>query len=176
MEEETVYVNVVDTDNQCTNEKCHTEILRLEHDISQYEAEILEAKDLYHKLLVANLEKDVTIEELQQQLKKSAYVQFNDKLTYETIEMLKSLNDLPRQDSTFIFIAVKDLYHNNLHRLVEKTYSGRKKEPMTPEKKNVLSALFAERLKDLPNSAERMKNFGKCVKAAIDNINKSKLK
>lgn len=176
MQEETVYVEVFDEDNQCINGKCHTEIQRLNHEISEYEEKVLAAKDKYHQSLVTNLKKDVMIQDLENQLKKLDYSKFKGVLTDEAITVLRSFNVSRKKDSIFISTAVKDIYRNDLHRLAGKTFSGRTKQPMTPEKKKVLSALFTERVKNLSDSAERMRKLAKCVKAAIDNINKSKLK
>lgn len=86
------------------------------------------------------------------------------------------MDGLPKKDSAFVLTAVEDIYRNDLHRLVGKTYSGYRKEGITPEKKKVLNALFAKRLKNYPDSEQRMKKISKCVKYAIESINKSESK
>lgn len=106
------------------------------------------------------------MEDLKKQLKDSAYCEFKNVFTDEAITKLKSLDKLRNKDSVFISTALKDLYRNDMHRLVGTTYSGRTKEPMTPDKINVLRALFTERLTNVPDSAERMEDLGKHVKTA----------
>lgn len=54
MQEETVFVAVFQEDN---DEQCHAEIQRLKFEISECEAKINAAKDLYHQSLVVNLKK-----------------------------------------------------------------------------------------------------------------------
>lgn len=72
---------------------------------------------------------------------------------------------------------MKHLYRDDLERLKRITYSGRTKDEtktkMSPKKVEALKGLFNERLKNKSNSDERMNNFGKLVKTAIENISKT---
>lgn len=173
MQEESGHIK---EDKKCSNEKCCTEIQCLKFDISKVEKQISAAKDKYHKSLVLNLKKDIMIDELEKQLASATKLEFEEFFSQGMITTLRSINGIKKKDSNFILTAVKDMYRDDVHRLKGKTFSGRTKEKMTPKKVVVLKALFKERLKNLPDSDERMKNFGKCVKAAIENINNTKLK
>lgn len=111
---------------------------------------------------------------MKEQLTKYTFNEFRGTLKDETIDTLKALDDSQKKDSTFVLTAIKDLYSNDLLRLKNKTYSGRKKEPITPEKLKVLRDLFTVRMNSIPNNRERQTNFGRCIKAAIENINRMK--
>lgn len=132
------------------------------------------AKKKYHEVLVSNLKKDFQIEQMKEQLTKYSFNELRGTLKDETIDTLKALEDSQKKDSTFVLTAIKDLYSNDLLRLKNKTYSGRKKEPITPEKLKVLRDLFTVRMNSIPNNRERQTNFGRCIKAAIENINRMK--
>lgn len=174
--EEVIFVDVVNEDIECINETCHNEITNLQQRISECESKISKSKEMYHKALVQNLKKDLILEELETQLKKSQYAEFSDILSDDTIATLRSINDSYNKDSTFILTAMKHLYRNEMPRLKSITFSGRvgsNKVQMSPKKKQTLKELFTERVKNLADPVDRMKNFGKHVKDAIYNINKA---
>lgn len=157
-------------DDECTNDVCHTEFLQMKKQICDYKRKIEESKNEYHEALVSNLKKDMKIENLQEQLRKSQYDEFHGIISSEAIDQLKKIDHSRKKDSSFILAAVQDLYSSDLSRLKHITFSGRNKNPMTPEKKKILADLFGERMKDNPDDTERLNNFGKHVKSAIENI------
>lgn len=171
---ETVFVEVFNGDNECSNDRCHIKIEELKKKIDLCEKRILEAKDEYHKSLVANLKKDIILEDLKKKLNQleQSYMGFKGTFSEGALSVLASFDTEIKKDTKFILTAVKDLYRNDLHRLKNKTYSGRNKEKMTPKKMESLKSIFNERIKNQEDSDIRMKNFGKYVKIAIENINK----
>lgn len=163
----------IQNDTDCSNEQCHAEIENLKKKIVECEKEISKGKDQYQHFLIQNLKKDLTIEDLKSQLKNNPYQKFNNNFSVEGLQSLTKMDQSAKKDSKFILTAMKDIYRDNLKRLEGKTYSGRKKEQITPKKLEVLRTVFNERLKNLPNYEERNSNFRKCVKNAIENINKT---
>lgn len=160
---------VVSNDTDCSSDGCHSEIRDMQEQISEYKQKIVEAKNKYHEALVLNLKKDMKLEQLQKQLNQSQYDEFIGVISDEAIVKLKGIDCCEKKDSFFILTAVKDLYRNDLSRLKQITYSGRRKNPMTPEKKKVLSDLLEKRMANNHDST-RMKNLGKHVKSSIENI------
>lgn len=172
MNAEIVFVNI-EIDQECSNENCHNDIENLQSQIVELERKIMQAKDAYHEALTKNLKKDIVIEKLEDQSKNLRFSTFHENLSVETIDELRSIPNSENKDSAFISKAMKDLYREDLSKLKRKTYSGRKKEAMTPEKVKILQELFKERIESDPNKVERQNKFGKCIKNAIENINKS---
>lgn len=168
----------ISEDNECTSSSCHTEIAQLEQEIYNSEKRIQDAKKKYHELLVLNLKKDIRINELEKNMKQ--YNEFRGAISDKTIGVLSSIDNSKSKDSFFLLTAVKDLYQKDLLKLKQRTYSGQKrttaktsKDPITPEKRNLLKELFRQRMKEIPNSENRMKNFATHVKQAIENINRT---
>lgn len=163
----------VSRDDECSNDVCHSEILQIEQRIRDCKQKIEKSKQKYHETLVLNLKKDLIIEQLKKQLQSVQYDEFRGIISDTAVEQLRKINDSQKKDSLFILTALKDLYRNDLTRLKHITYSGRTKEPMTPEKKKNLKDLFTERLKNSIDATDRLDNFGKYVKTAIENTNKT---
>lgn len=145
----------------------------LRNQIKNIESEIQTAKNRYHEILVMNLKKDIQIEKLKEKLANSKYRKFREVLSESTIDNLTKMDDSQKKDRVFILAAVRDLYSSNLSRLKEITYSGRTKNPMSPQKKKILNELFQIRLENASDSSERLRSFGECIKSAIININHS---
>lgn len=135
------------------------------------------ASKQYHETLVLNLKKDLQIRQLKQKLNNNRFNAFNEVLSPSTIEELRLLADIPEKDSTFVLMAMKDLYREDLNHLKCKTYSGRKKEALTPEKVDVIKKMFIERVdaveKNSKNINDRKSKFSKHVKGALQNINRT---
>lgn len=167
---ESAYVEVV-RDDECSNDVCHDEILQINQRIRDCKQKIEKSKQKYHEALVLNLKKDLSIEQLKKQL--TLYDEFRGIFSDTAVEELRKMNDSQKKDSLFIYTALKDLYRNDLTRLKHITYSGRTKEPMTPEKKKHLKDIFTERLKNSIDSTDRLAYLGKHVKTAIENTNKT---
>lgn len=86
---------------------------------------------------------------------------------------------MQREDSTFVHVALLDLYRNNISALKEKTLSGHSKQGdktfITPEKRNALESLFIERLSYIPETTEeRKQNLNKLIRNTIDNESRKK--
>lgn len=174
---EIVFVDVGE-DNECTNEKCITEIQSLLKEISDLEAELIEAKNMYHELLVLNMKKDLMIDDLEIELKKlqSRYDTFSADFSAEIVATLTSIDDSEEKDTFFMRTALAHLYRDDLSKLKGKTYSGRTKEAISPDKKETLRKLFNKRTECVQNQQKRSarnKNIGKIIKNAIEIINKS---
>lgn len=172
-------VNVsISEDDECSSSACHTEIAQLQKEIYDSEKRIRDAKTKYHELLVLNLKKDIRINQLNKHM--ADYNPFRGTISDKTIDILSSIDNSKSKDSVFVLTVVKNLYEKELPKLKERTFSGQKrttaktsKEPITPEKKNVLENLFRQRISNEPDNESRMKDFAKYVKQAIDNINKT---
>lgn len=160
-------------DVECSDETCHMTIDDLENQIKNTETEIQVAKNRYHEVLVMNLKKDIQIEKLKEKLEHSKYKKFLEVLSESTINSLTKMDDNQKKDRGFISVAVRDLYSSNLSRLKEITYSGRSKNPMSPQKKKILHELFQLRLENASDGSERLRKLGDCIKSAIININHS---
>lgn len=174
VESEFIFVSV-EEDNECTNEKCISEIQVLSKQITDLETEIMGAKNEYHESLVMNLKKDFMIQDLEDKWKKSRYDSFRNDFGEKIIDNLALMDNSKEKDTLFIRIAMEHLYCKNLSKLKEKTYSGRTKNEITPNKKELLKKLFSKRMEYLEEEkeqADRIKSFGKIMKNAIEYLNK----
>lgn len=101
------------------------------------------------------------------------------------LAQLRSLGPTVRDDSSFVFSAMRFLYSDRLDCLKSKSVSGRgrtkveKKEKLTPEKKTIIEEMFVERISRISVNKEenisRNKLLHKYVKDAIYNISRSEL-
>lgn len=161
------------SDSKCINNKCKSEIHALEIEHDKLQAEIRNGQIKYHEILISNLKKDFEIRSLKEKLKDNRFHEFSKMLSSETIDELKSINSAENKDSNFVLKVVRDLYKNDLLKLKNKSYSGQrtKKQPMTPEKVNIIKTVFSKRVQTLENGEERNKNLSKLIKSAIETIN-----
>lgn len=166
----------VTKDAECSNSICHKEIEDIGSQIRNLENKISKAQEAYHQELVMNLKKDVHIQKLEKKMEELRFNSFRNYLSDAAISELRTIDDLERKDSAFILAALKDLYRDNLTKLKEKTYSGRRKEPITPTKVNILRNLFTERLANDSSNKDRINNLPKCIKTSIEIINKKQRK
>lgn len=179
--EEQIEVDVVQEteDTECTNTKCHEEIKDMQRRIQNIENDIALGQEAYHRELILNLKKDIQIEELEKQLgllKCTRYHAFRNDFSEAAILELRKVDDSEKKDAAFITIAIKDFYRDDLSKLKNKTYSGRRKEALTPTKVKVLQDLFNERLEDDSDDTKRKKNLSKCIKTSIEILNKNQSK
>lgn len=100
------------------------------------------------------------------------FEEFGNELSREFINELKSMENTAEKDSSFVLLLMRQVYHDDLHRLKNKTFSGRKKEPLTPEKVKLIESVFKKRLHGQQQADARIKNVSKYVKTAIESINK----
>lgn len=156
----------------CSGGKCQDHLQKLRDEILDYETKINATKEKYHEVLIVNLKKDAVMYKLEKDLENSKFMKYGDILGHQTVDSLKLLSNAPPKDSTFILIAMKGLYRNDLSLLKTMTYSGRTKEKMPQEKIDILKNLFIERLEAESDCVERNANFGKHIKSAIESINK----
>lgn len=104
------------------------------------------------------------------------FTKFADSFNGHQLSSIQSIGISCSQDSTFILEVIRSLYAENIEKLHRVTVTGRSKdeskEPISPKKKEVLSSMFIERLKDQPQSDVRMRNLNKLAGRAIVNITK----
>lgn len=168
---EFVEVDVTE-DAECSNSICHKEIEDIGSQIRNLENKISKAQEAYHQELVMNLKKDVHIQKLEKKMEELRFNSFRNDLSDAAISELRTIDASERKDTAFIAVALKDLYRDDLTKLKEKTYSGRRKEPITPTKVNILQNLFRERLANDSSNKDRINNLPKCIKTSIEIINK----
>lgn len=139
-------------------------------------------------------EKDTEIKNMKKQVEKIKLMEFNkpsgkkeelsfssftDVFTSAQLSQLRSIPSEKKNDSTFIFEAVKILYQENFNLLSKKSVTGRgaSKEPVSPKKMNILQDLYHERLDRLKlvnlEEQQRLKKLNLHIKSAINNIPKT---
>lgn len=156
----------------CSNSNCQTEIQQLKVNIDSAKREISIAAKKYHETLILNLKKDIKMKELKSILPENQFDEFANSLPTAIITELKCIKNVPEKDSNFILKIVKGLYRDDLNKLNNKTFGGRKKEALTPTKKELIKKMYTKRLTGTLNSKEREANFGRHVKNAIETIKK----
>lgn len=168
---------VFEVEHECV--QCDIEMQTTQQEINTIEAENKTLREEYYDCLVQNVKKDVEIEELVKKIgTRSMYSGFVKKLSAKSMNTLRSFKKTVAHDSKFISTAIRGLYEGRLEILNERNLSGRskihQKQPVTPEKMNILRGLFMERVKNTTDSAERAENLNQLVKTAIGNINRNK--
>lgn len=156
---------------------CEREIDALKQEFANLQLKIKDKKQEYHKLLIENLEKDLLIRKKKQNTKK--FLKFEGRLSMQCIDTLNSIGSSQRQDSQFIYVALNDLYSNNIDELKNISLSGQSKEgnkSKIPEStKKLLEELLAERMEHLQSTDySRNNNLAKLIRNAIDKANKAK--
>lgn len=101
---------------------------------------------------------------------------FSEFFTESQLGEFQSIGNEISKDSTFVLTVVRKLYANDLLSVKKKSTNGRRngKEPMTPEKLNVLKQLFKQRLTSF-DSTEKDSRLGKLtrhINNAFSNISK----
>lgn len=166
-------VDVPVEDDVCKKSECQSEIQSLKAELENLNREISNQTRQYHQVLVSNLKKDLIIRKLKTQTENS-FEEFVNELSRDTLNDLHSMDKSPEKDSSFILLLMRKLYQNQLHRLKNKTFSGRKKEPVTPEKVQLIGRVFKKRLDGQESADTRIKNIAKHIKSAIETINFNK--
>lgn len=104
---------------------------------------------------------------------------FSSKFEETQLADIRLIGPIKREDSTFISVALRSLYHKRLELLAKKTITGRskngEKEMLTPENVETIKQLFKERMNHVEpgERAAREKNVNKYIKDAQINITKS---
>lgn len=155
---------------------CDDNIETLKNKLKNKREEARELKESYQNLLVENLQKDVIIKKLKEQIESKKYSNFKGVLTVECIDHLNLLDNSQSNDSTFIHIALLNLYRDDPDILKKKTISGRgDKSAITPKKKEILERLFDERLSHISEPTEtREYNINKLIRNAISTESRKK--
>lgn len=161
------------SDDRCT--KCETEMEQLRNQVSLLNEKVSSSSKVYLEILVSNLKKDLKIKELREKLIANPFDEFVGILPSATVFQLNKVGGEAKNDSNFILKAMRGIYGEDLSRLENKTYSGRRKEALTPEKRDMMKNLFDKRIdlheRDSENVSVRKKCFAKHVKNAIATIN-----
>lgn len=106
------------------------------------------------------------------------YSKFSKYFDEEGLCDLRSIGLKAKDDSSFIRKAVQQLYKKNIDCLKTKSLSGRGKGKcmMTPEKVDVLTNLYTERMSNVSNDPDeqqiRAKKLSTLIKDAINNTNR----
>lgn len=154
-------------------QKCEASELKLKH-----------ATKVIKEMSKINLEKDLKIKmlenKLQEALKKDRlYASYEDRICPKDMEKLRAIKTGEKSDSTFILHLLRVLYGSRTAELLKKTstgkaFKGQKKDPISPEKKQMMNEMISERIlnEDSDDFERRIGKFSKHVKWGIDNINK----
>lgn len=158
---------------------CSDNIEKLKKKFEEKQREARDLKEKYQNLLVENLQTDLIIQQLKQKIKANRFSDFKGTFSDECLDKLNLIGDLQSDDNTFVGIALKDLYRNNIDALKKRTLSGRsengEKSVVTPEKVNIVASLFKKRLFYIPDvDQERKKNLNKLIRNTIDNESRKK--
>lgn len=184
---------------QCNNLDC----IRKKNELKKQVGEMKKkCSEIEYKVRICNMvigEKDTKIKSLKKEIETThaesstavcqntppdteSFTAFSAHFSNEKLAILRSIGPDKKEDSSFVNAAVKALYLKRLDVLENKSVTGRskgeqKKEPMTPEKRNILNRIFTERIhlvaSDGNERTSRIIEINKHIKFAIININKS---
>lgn len=160
--------------DQCT--ECEPELQGIQNQISLCNKRIEHLGKKYYEALISNLKKDLTIRQLKKKLSVDGFNEFRNLLPSPEIDRLIDFDGASGKDSKFVLQTMRIVYSKDLPRLKKKTYSGRRKEALSPDKKDTIKNLYMKRI-DLHEKNEeiatvRKSKFSKYVKNAIELINK----
>lgn len=124
-------------------------------------------------MLIRNLEKDLTLEVMQQRKNSKKYTSIEGTLSANTLDKMRLLSESKRDDSTFVHLFLSDIYGATLR---NKTISScnRPKNKGTSEIPteliDKLKAIFEERLANISTGEKepRTSSLSKCIRNAID--------
>lgn len=180
----------------CKNQKIHlkNEQTLLESKIKKNElgisvcAEIIEKKNKEIKELEMKLKNKMTNAnstnyDSKLTIEPDDYKEFLGRLTESQVCELRSFDYHHKRDSAFVFNLVKAVYSNDSETIKKKSVTGRsklglQKEPITPEKFQLIESVYQSRLKKLDpkERVERAKKLNRYVNSAIQNSSKPKKK
>lgn len=113
------------------------------------------------------------------QEKNDAFAGFSLHFEEPQLADLRLIGITNREDSTFVFVAVRNLYHDRLEVLKKRSLTGRSengdKQSLTPENVKVIKQLFKERMCQVEANerATRERNVNKLIKDSLENITKT---
>lgn len=129
-------------------------------------------KETYQNLLVVNLQKDLIIRQLKEKIQTNKFTEFKSLLSIEGIQKLNTIGNSQSDDSTFIRVALLDLYREEPTVLKKKTLTGNSRDGdktiISPEKIKILEKLFNERFLYIQATEERKNNLRKLIRNTID--------
>lgn len=172
--------------------KKDNEIKELKNKIKNYEkvnSELLHdnksLKHIINKCTKVNLEKDLKIEQLTTNQRENSannitiYNSYQHIFSTSELTTLRSVPFTSSKDSTFILQILRLLYKDDLHALNSRTASSKTpdKNPISPEKKDIINGLYNERLSCLKLNAfdfdKRKSKLNELTMTGIHNIRKS---
>lgn len=115
-------------------------------------------------------------------ISKYSFEDFGKNFTPQQLVSLREVGPSIRDDSTFVALALKNLYVDRLQCLQSKSLTGRSKNgeiktAITPEKVTVLKNIFIDRIDgltiDVHERKKRKKRINVLIKDGLGNISKS---
>lgn len=168
-------------DDECNNATCKTTIETLKADNAAIEKKLSEMKTKYGQMLIDNLKKDVTLEELNKKQKDqnsgSSLMFFQKMIWIQSVPV----GDGKQEDALFVRTAIRILYSNDLNILKNRYVTAKSKNgdkvQVTPEKRKIIDKIFMQRMDAIAAKEglddKRKTMLAKHIKAAIENINKA---
>lgn len=156
---------------------CCDTLQNLRQDLLRLTETVKKLKQEYQTLLIENLQKDLNIREIKKKIEENKFSSFESQLSKTCLVKLNLIGKSQKDDSTFVALALNELYNENTEAIKQKSLSGRskkgaKKSTITPEKKKILERLFAERMSYVDADTSRGSNLNKLIRNAIDNANR----
>lgn len=107
---------------------------------------------------------------------KHMFEEFSNIFNDSQLSELRSVQNDEKNDSSFIYYAVNQLYIDDLKRLKKISLTGRgrqgAKKPMSPQKLKVLKEIYVQRMQMVPIESKRRKKMNTHIRNAINNIRK----
>lgn len=160
-------------------EHCCEKITDLRKELNSLTEVVKKRKKEYQTLLVENLQKDLIIRQIRTKIEEKKFSSFEGLLSRECLEKLSSIGSSQREDSTFVAMAINELYSENpkviKQKVIKQSVRSKKdgKSEISPEKKTILERLFAARMSYFAHvDVTRANNLNKLIRNAIDNANR----
>lgn len=160
---------------------CIDEINQLKEEVIILITKSKNLKKKYIEVLIQNSQKDLIIHELKEKIIKQRFQSFKEKLSANCLELIKSIDDTQKEDSSFVYFILKDIYGESLK---GKSISGQKsssniaekESQISPKVKVLLNEIFDERLCHLPVGEKdaRRNKMSTLIRNAIDREKKRK--
>lgn len=174
----------------------------MKNEIQKLTTELKDTRKKFRTTLQVNLSKDLRIQKLENILTKNSiqfsseylyseqFASFKKYFTEHELAGLRGLDFDKSSDSTFLRSCINALYAQNLSTIEFRTVTGTKerektvmgkrvlipaREEITPEKMNILSSIFDERIEAIPNidqleKSKRVKNMRIVLAKVLDRI------
>lgn len=107
---------------------CEKEIDSTKKEFIELAQEVKQLKQVYHKLLVENLQKDIITEQSKSKIQENKFASFSEYFSKNCIEKLNTVGRSQKEDSHFVSLALHDLYKKNPEAIKQKSLSGRSKK------------------------------------------------